>query len=201
MDESGARLEISIDGRRLDVLLTSSAAHLFALDAQEDDQARQQVMDSGAALLGDANSLFHLPSAAACRLLETTVGGKLLDEAGLAASHRPDERLRELRRRDVPLGGRPAATDEASGDRPDAGAVGRDPGRDPGHLPLPDAEIVVHHRYECQRPDMLTQLGAQIFSAFPALQRLHTRVQHASGQPHETLLAPQQPVLWLPPRP
>ncbi len=195
VNDSDASLDVSWVEGELQLLLTSAAETLFALGGLPDDDARRQVLANGAALLGDASSLFHLPPAAACRLIETVVGGRVLDEAGLAVSHRPSQRLQELRQRDVPLGGRPPATPGPATASPDTGEADGHVGP-PG---LPAAEIVVQHRYQCQRADMLTQLGAQIFSAFPALQRLQARVYQGREPTHETLLQPQQPILQVPP--
>lgn len=193
MADETARLDVTREQGRVELRLTSPADTLFPAAALQHADHRQQVLSSGAALLGDAGSLFHLPPAAACRLVETRVEGTVMEAAGLVSRQRPGERLRELRQRDVPLGGHPAQQQPTGDD--ESSALKAD-GQDDS---CPPAEIDVHHVYLCQRPDQLTQIGAQLFSAFPGLQRLDVTLQTTTASDQVTL-TPRQPVLRMPPR-
>ncbi len=174
-----------IDGE-LELALQGASARFFGFAGVPADDQQRQLAVSGAALLRDAGTMFRLPPAAGCRVLEVVLGGAVLEAIGQAGTTAPGQALERLRERDVPLGGRPALE---RGGMP-AAAPHADPSSTHG------ADVRAVYRYRCNRPDALDGIAVQVFTSFPATSPM--RVSIDQGEAHEAFeLSASAPLIEL----
>lgn len=151
-----ASLTLQRDEGALVLELRGSGEEFFGASRAGAAGPDAELVARGTTLLRDAGSAFHLSPAAACRVVETALGGRLLEAQGLAGVDRPEDRLLALRERDRRLDGMPARQDPPAAS---AGLAGNE-------------DVVARYRFECARPAALQRITVLLFMSLPALERL-----------------------------
>lgn len=146
-------LNLVLDGHLVEIALESPAANLVGFEHAPKDAAERAALERSVAKLRDGERLFAFPSAAACRLAESSVSSALLEQ------------------------GSASQEDQAHWDAqsPDADHDG-----DPDHET--HADLDADYRFACTHPEKIDRLEVRLFALFPATQRLLVQYTTGQGQ-------------------
>ncbi len=162
------RLSLALDQQQLVLELLVPAADVVGFEHAPTDEVEQAQLTDALKRVQQADTLFHLPEAAACqlsasRLLEEDTDSHALEEHADEHGHEHHENEH---------------ADEHHHEHHDD---------EPGHN-----DVLVQYRYQCQQPQALNRLSTTLFEQFPSLTRVELQGIVPAGQ-IATTLSPDQP--------
>ncbi len=153
-------LNIAMEGREVYVELESPAANIAGFEHAPSTEAERASLDEAVATLQDGERLFRFSPAADCRLF------------------------------DVHVASSPKALVEAtSRHQLHTGAKIEHHAAQQGLAQKAHADIQVNYHFVCAQPGRLEQISIELFTAFPAIQRLDVQFVVPSRQGAEELTA------------
>lgn len=159
------RLSLALDQQQLVLELLAPAADIVGFEHAPGNDAEQTQLTAALSRVQQAETLFNLPEAAACRLVES----QLVEEN--AHQHEIEEHQH-------------ADHTEHADENTDKHHDHHD---EHGHN-----DVLVQYRYQCRQPQALNRLATTLFEQFPSLARLELQGIMPSGQ-IATTLTPERP--------
>lgn len=209
-EHGAASLDIALEGKRLDIALSSPSANIVGFEYKARTKQDKQRLQQALASLQQADKLFITPAAAGCTLVDTHIENSQDGHAG-HDDHGHDEHKGHGGHDDHGHGehkahgghddhghgehkGHGGHDDHGHGDHKAHGGhddhghsahKGHGGHDDHGHGEHSDSEhsdIEAEYSFRCDNPAELTQLTLGLFKVFPAIERLDARLISDSGQ-------------------
>lgn len=168
------KLNLAIDGGELEIELIAPGADIVGFEYEAKTDADKAAVESGAAKLKDAFTVFGIPEAAACKLEEAEIESALLgDDHDDHGDHKDEHGHKD---------------DDHDHDHKDEAAEKEDDhdGHDHGDKHAEEgethSEFHAHYHFACETPSALTHLDLGYFKQFPNAEELDVQAITASGQ-------------------
>lgn len=153
-EHGAARLNVALDGKRLELELFSPAMNLLGFEHAPANAADEAKIASARSQLEQPQALFGLPAAAGCSLSEQQFAGELLGSAH-AGYQRGDQH-----------------------DHKQEHKHGHDDREAAGH-----SDIEAHYQFDCSKPDALQALDLKgLFESFPGTEKIQVQLIGPNGQ-------------------
>ncbi|AGA88050.1 hypothetical protein PSCT_04106 [Pseudomonas sp. SCT] len=153
-EHGAARLNVALDGKRLELELFSPAMNLLGFEHAPANAADEAKIASARSQLEQPQALFGLPAAAGCSLSEQQFAGELLGSAH-AGYQRGDQH-----------------------DHKQEHKHGHDDHEAAGH-----SDIEAHYQFDCSKPDALQALDLKgLFESFPGTEKIQVQLIGPNGQ-------------------
>jgi hypothetical protein len=147
-EHGAARLNVALDGKRLELELFSPAMNLLGFEHAPANAADEAKIASARSQLEQPQALFGLPAAAGCSLSEQQFAGELLGSAH-AGYQRGDQH-----------------------DHKQEHKHGHDDHEAAGH-----SDIEAHYQFDCSKPDALQALDLKgLFESFPGTEKIQVQL-------------------------
>ncbi|MDX1267219.1 MAG: DUF2796 domain-containing protein [Oceanisphaera sp.] len=174
------RLSLALDQQQLVLELLAPAADIVGFEHAPADDAEQAQLNAALNRVQEAETLFSLPEAAACRLIDSQLveedaHSHELDEHKVAAHH---DHAHEK-------------ADEHEHHESEHAAEHEHHDDEHGHN-----DVLVQYRYQCRQPQALNRLSTSLFEQFPSLTRVELQGIVPAGQIAGTLTAEQPAFSW-----
>ncbi|PSJ47961.1 DUF2796 domain-containing protein [Zobellella endophytica] len=171
MHEHGfGMLNLVLEQNELLLELTAPAADIVGFEHRAGTEAEQAQREAALEQLRQANALFTLTPAAACRL-------EKVDLAGDGHDHHDDHNHHDDH-------------DHRHDDEPQGHEHEHE------HDDHDHSDILVHYFYHCDRPDALSRIEVALFERFPSFHRIEVQGILPSGQLADTLTPEQPQIDW-----
>ncbi|GAB2584796.1 DUF2796 domain-containing protein [Nitrincola alkalisediminis] len=169
-----ATLDVVFEGNMLLASLEAPAADIVGFEHLATDSESQAKVRNAEAQLKLAETLWALPSAAACELKDVSVNHELLATSDHDHDHKHDHHKHH--------------------DHTHGADHKHDHDHDHDHDQSQHSDIQVEYNFFCEHPEHLQAVSIQLFTSFPSLHNISVQMITPQGQKGLTL-SPTQPRL------
>nr|WP_298718860.1 DUF2796 domain-containing protein [uncultured Oceanisphaera sp.] len=173
------------DQQQLVLELLAPAADIVGFEHAPADDAEQAQLTAALSRVQQADTLFSLPEAAACRLIDS----QLVEED--AHAHELDEHTVADHHDHAHEG-----ADEHAHHGSEHAADHEHHEHHEHHDEHGHNDVLVQYRYQCRQPQALNSLSTSLFEQFPSLTRVELQGIVPAGQIAGTLTAEQPAFSW-----
>ncbi|GAA3720705.1 DUF2796 domain-containing protein [Oceanisphaera sediminis] len=181
------RLSLALDQQQLMLELLAPAADIIGFEHAPTNKDEQTRLTAALSRVQEADTLFSLPEAAACRLIDS----QLVEED----AHELDEHEQTDHHDHAH-----EAADKHEHHESEHAAEHDHEHHDDDHEHHDDEhghnDVLVQYRYQCRQPQALNSLSTTLFEQFPSLTRVELQGIVPSGQIAGTLTAEQPAFSW-----